>query len=98
MAGLMRDLQVAVEYPVYLGGENKAAQHIAANLVFHNRTKHLDVYCHYVHDRIQERFLKTIHVQSKLQVVAVFTKPLPGPHHRLLSSELGLMVLCHNPA
>ena len=54
MVGLLKDLQVPLQFTLYC--DTKAAQYIAANLAFHNRTKHLDVDCHYVRDKLQEGF------------------------------------------
>jgi len=66
LATLLRDLQVSFQYPVTLACDNTAAQHIADNPVFHNRTKHLDIGCHFVRDHIQSSVLQTVHVHSML--------------------------------
>jgi len=74
-----------------LACNNTAAQQIADNLVFHNRTKHLDIDCHFVRDHIQSWFLQTVHVHSKLQVADVLTKLLSISQLQLLCSKLGLV-------
>lgn len=89
LAALLRDLQVSFQYPVTLACDNTAAQHIADNPVFHNRTKHLDIDCHFVRDHIQYGFLQTVHVHSKLQVVDILTKALEHFSDQLLCSKLG---------
>jgi len=38
--------------------DNKAAQHIAENPVFHERTKHLNTDSHYTRDKVLEGFYK----------------------------------------
>lgn len=57
IAGILRDLQVPISLPVTQHCDNKAAQYIAANPVFHNRSKHLDIDCHYVRDTITDGFM-----------------------------------------
>ena len=91
LEGLLQDLQVNVTLPIYMYCDNQAAEHIAQNPVFHERTKHLKRDCHYVREQVEAGFLQTAHVQSSAQLADLLTKPLPGPQHLLLASKLGLV-------
>jgi len=91
IAGILRDLQVSVSLPATLHCNNKVAQYIAANLVFHNRTKHIDINFHYIRDKITEGFIQTSHINSRLRLADIMTKPLPATHHHQLSLKLGLV-------
>lgn len=95
LEGLLQDLKIHVPLPIYLYCDNTAAQHIAQNPVFHERTKHLKRDCHYVREQVEAGFLKTSHISSHLQLADLLTKPLPGPQHQLLASKLGLVDSSH---
>ncbi|CAH9127826.1 unnamed protein product [Cuscuta epithymum] len=87
---LLKDLRVSVPLPIPLHCDNKAAQYIAANPVFHEKTKHLKIDCHYVRDKLLEGFLTTQHISSHMQIADIMTKPLGAQQHKILSSKLGL--------
>ena len=40
-----------------LYGDNKTAIHIAENAIFHERTKHIEVYCHIVRKKLEEKII-----------------------------------------
>ena len=62
---LLKDLHVKHDKPVLLYCDNQAALHIAANPIFHERSKHIEADCHIVRNRVLDGTIKTCHVASK---------------------------------
>lgn len=62
--------------PTTLFCDNQAAIHIATNPVFHERTKHIEVDCHFVREKILNKVIVTAYIRSSDQIADIFTKPL----------------------
>nr|KYP42450.1 Copia protein [Cajanus cajan] len=69
--------------------DNQVALHIASNLVFHERTKHIEVDCHFVKEKLLCKKIVTKFVTSNEQLADVMTKSLRGPRIQFLCSKLG---------
>jgi len=85
--------EIGVEHltPVQLHCDNQSALHIARNLVFHERTKHIEIDCHFTRDKVLEGLLQLTYLHTTHQLADVLTKALPGPQFQTLLSKLGMV-------
>jgi len=91
LTALLKELNSEVAAPVVVHSDSKAALQIAANSMFHERTKHIEIDCHFIRQKIQEGMIKTVHVGTKDQLADVLTKGLPKPQHEFLVGKLGML-------
>jgi len=58
--------------------DNYIALHIASNPVFHERTKHIEINCHFVLEKLFSKEICTEFVGSNDQLADLLTKSLRG--------------------
>lgn len=88
---LLEELGVNSLKPVELHCDNQSAIHIAKNPIFHERTKHIEVDCHFTRDKVLDGLITLSYLPTQHQLADILTKILPGVQHRNLSSKLGMV-------
>ncbi|KAK2387257.1 putative mitochondrial protein [Trifolium repens] len=94
---LFKDLQLTCTKSPVLYCDNRSSIHIAANPVFHERTKHLEIDCHIVREKLHAGVMKLLPVPSQHQLADFFTKALLPQPFNLLLSKLGLLNIYRAP-
>ena len=69
---------VSIAFPIPLFYDNQAAIHIASHPIFHEHTKHIEIDCHFVRDKVSVGLIKLMPVRLSLQLADAFTKALPS--------------------
>jgi len=85
---LLNDLTLTSLPSATLKCDNQAVLCIVANPVFHDRTKHIEVDCHYVRDNIKADIIKPTYIHTKAQIADIFTKVVSVHQYNLLLSKL----------
>lgn len=89
---LMSDLKIHRIGLAEIHCNNKAAIHIANNPVLHERTKHIEIDCHFVQEKLQQKLISLQHVRSSNQQADILTA-LGGDAHKYIMSKLGVFDL-----
>ena len=86
---LLEELKFVVKVPMTMHCDNQAAIHIASNLVFHERTKHIKGNCHIPEEKVEDGVIATPYVSTRVQINDMF-KALCKTRLGLLCNKLGL--------
>ncbi|GJW66053.1 ribonuclease H-like domain-containing protein [Tanacetum coccineum] len=91
LSNLLGDMGVKGLLPVVLYCDNSSALQIAANPVFHEKSKHFEINVHLVRDKVASGVIKTEKIHTTQQIVDVLTKALDIKQHKILCEKLGLL-------
>ncbi|XP_028097668.1 uncharacterized protein LOC114297432 [Camellia sinensis] len=85
---LLHDLSLPLVTTPLLLCDNLSAIALASNHVFHTGSKHIEVDCHFIRDKIASKKLLLHYIPSAEQITDVFTKPLSVARFQYLQSKL----------
>ena len=77
--------------PIHLYGDNQPAIDLTRSDDYHARTKHFDLYWHYIRDKVQSGVIHLQHVPTSSMVADGLTKPLSTVQFRNFVKQLGLV-------
>ena len=85
---LLQELRFGKDEQMKLICDNQDALHIASNPVFYEKTKHIEVDCHFIRE-IASRCMATSFIDSNDQLANMFTKSLRRPRIKYICNKLG---------
>nr|GEV23930.1 uncharacterized mitochondrial protein AtMg00810-like [Tanacetum cinerariifolium] len=86
----LKEFQAFISTLIPIMCDNASSIALASNPVHHARTKHIEIDCHFIRDKVKEGVILPTYVSTKHQVADILTKGLPKPLHYNCLSKLGL--------
>ncbi|XP_047270365.1 secreted RxLR effector protein 161-like [Capsicum annuum] len=91
LQGLMKEIKVDIELPTVIHTDSKSAMQIAYNPVYHERTKHIEIVCHFIRENINKGSMAVNYIPTKEQPTDILTKGLNRFQHDYLLFKLSMI-------
>lgn len=93
LQSLLGELGVFIATAPLLWCDNIGATYLAANPIFHARTKHIEVDFHFVREKVARKDLHIRYISTHDQLADIFTKPLGTSRFEFLRDKLTVLPL-----
>jgi hypothetical protein len=77
--------------PTVIHFDNQSCIKLSENLVFHDRSKHIEIRYHFIHDWVQRGVVQLQYISTYDQVADILTKALPWGKHVFFRDKMGLV-------
>ncbi|GJU85880.1 ribonuclease H-like domain-containing protein [Tanacetum coccineum] len=84
LSNLLGDMGVKNNLPIMVYCDNSYALQIAANPVFHEKSKHFEIDVHLVREKVASSVVKTEKIHTTQQITDILTKGLDIEQHKIL--------------
>ena len=74
---MLLELHYPIQKATLVYCDNVSAIYLSGNPVQHQRTKHIEMDIHFVHEKVARGEVRVLHVPSRYQIADIFTKGLP---------------------
>ncbi|GJY30767.1 putative ribonuclease H-like domain-containing protein [Tanacetum coccineum] len=71
--------------------DNKNTIFIMRNLVYHSKTKHIEIHHHFIRDCYEKKLIRVEKIHTDLNVADLLTKPFDGPRFNFLVVSIGMI-------
>ena len=72
---LLKDFEVDVTSAMVFG-DNQYAIHLSTNPSFYKCSKHIEIDCYFIREKVNQGVIRLIHIPSQHQLVDLLTKPV----------------------
>jgi hypothetical protein len=77
--------------PTIIHCDNQSCVKLSENLVFHDRSKHIEIKYHYIRDMVQRKTIYVQYLPTHEQIIDIFIKPLAKTKFEYFRERLGLV-------
>ena len=95
LRGLLAELGFSQSDPTPLHTDSTSSIKIAANPVYHEHTKHIEVDCHSIREALDTGVISLPYISTDLQIADIFMKARTRQGHQFL---VGKLILLDRPA
>jgi hypothetical protein len=81
--------------PTLIHCDNQSCVKLTENLVFHDRSKHIEIKYHYIWDMVHRGVVELQYIAMGEQIVDILTKPLSRVKYEYCRDKLGVLSNVH---